>query len=199
MVKTWSLALALLAGCGALESEPAQQAKRVASKAVARGVDEAEHQLRRIDTAKIRAGWDAMVDAVAEASGDVARSGSVDNVDPLAGAAEAITCDAAAERCTVTAEFAARARSHGGRVAAQVRAGPVKSPVYGVRIEGVSPGSIAYLFGMRSGDIVTRVNGINPSSVMDSMSLYSQAKTARRFDVRYRRGDVDRVLVVDVE
>ncbi len=194
MVKTWPLLLMLVAGCGAFESEQAQQVARTANGAVADGVDEAKKQLRRIDTDKVRGAWDTVVQTVAE----VNETPPAPPVDPLAGADEAISCDAAHEYCTVTAEFAARARAHGPAVAKQVRIRPVSTPVQGMRIDGITAGSITELVGLRKGDVVTHVNGSAVGSMAQTMGLYMQVRSARQFVVHYRRGDQERAVQLDV-
>ena len=174
--------------------DEAKAAARTTRKVVARGVDQAKDAIDRVDMDKVRNAWDSTVDAVAGA----AEAEPDDGLDPLAGAAEAIACDEAVERCTVTATFADRARHHGSALTAQVRVRPVSQPVRGVRIDLVEVGSVAALLGMKAGDVVTHVNRVPLGSMQDAMMLYMQIRGAHSFRVDYRRGEHDRVLVVDI-
>lgn len=184
-----------MAACNQLESEEAQQVAQATKDTVARGVDSAKRQLDRIDTDKIRAAWDRTVDAVRDAA---EREPSEAAVDPLADAAQAIACDEARERCTVTYDFARRARQHSGRVAGQVRVSAASGAVQGVRIDGIDAGTIGELVGLRVGDVVTHVNGTSLGSTQDAMMLYLNVRSARTFVVQYQRGSEPRSLRVDV-
>ena len=119
-------------------------------------------------------------------------------VDLLKGAAEAIACEAPGERCTVAYDYVAAARQHPSELAKQVRARPVSSPVAGIRIDGITTGSIAEQVGMQTGDVVTHVNGIAVGSMQDAMLLYMNLRAARSFVVDYRRGEQEHTLQVDV-
>lgn len=196
-----------LSACNQLESEEvaegakevaeevAEEAKEVADvtrKTVVRGVDKAKEALDRVDMEKVRRTWDAAVGAISGSDGSPTPSG-----DPLAGAAEAITCDAD-ERCTVTAEFIARARRHSTRVAGQVRVTPIRGEVRGIRIDAIDSGSVAQHVGLRTGDVVTHVNQVPLGTIQDAMLLYVRIRSATSFTVHYRRGGQERVLTVDV-
>jgi type II secretory pathway component PulC len=188
--------LAGLAACGWFESDEAQDVARATQETVSRGVDSAKEQLDKVDTEKIGRTWDGMVEAVEDSTkSDPSGSGST---DPLAGAAKAITCDAARERCTVTAEFAARAREHGTKVAGQVRVTRVAGTVNGVRIDAIDAGTIAALVGLKVGDVVTHVNGTALGSAQDVMMLYMSVRSAQSFAIDYQRGGEARSLQVDV-
>lgn len=194
------MALLVLAACSQLESEEAHQVAKATKDTAARGVDLAKEQIDRIDTQKIRGAWDATVEAVEEAA--KREPGVEPSVDPLADAAEAIACDEARERCTVSYDFASRARQHSGRLAAQVRVSPasgqVQGQVQGVRIDGIDAGTIADLVGLKVGDVVTHVNGTSLATAQDAMMLYMSVRAARTFVVHYQRGQEERSLVVDV-
>ncbi len=199
MVRLGSIvALCGLMACSEAEQEVARdEAKAVARttrKVVARGVDKAKDAIDRVDVDKVRNAWDSTVEAMAGA----AQAEPDEGLNPLAGASEAIACDEAAERCTVTAAFADRARHHGSALAAQVRVRPVSQPVRGVRVDLVEVGSVAALLGMKAGDVVTHVNGVSLGSMQDAMMLYMQIRAARSFRVDYRRDEQERVLVVDI-
>ena len=101
-------------------------------------------------------------------------------------------------RCTVTHEFAAQARANGSALAEQVRVRPVRDPVVGMRIDGMSSGAVAERLGLATGDVVTHVNGIAVGSMRDAMLLYMNVRAARSFVVDYRRGDEERTLTLDV-
>lgn len=195
----WPLVTLLVLGaCGQLESEEAREVAQATRKTVSRGVDSAKEQLDKVDTQKIRAAWDKTVTAVEDSAKRDPASSSGPTPDPLADAAQAIACDEARERCTVTAEFASRARAHGGRVAAQVSVSPASGDVRGIRIDAIDAGTIAELVGLRSGDVVTHVNGTPLGSPQDAMLLYMSVRSARSFVVHYQRGREARSLQVDV-
>ncbi|MCA9705759.1 MAG: hypothetical protein KDK70_07920 [Myxococcales bacterium] len=188
--------LACLMACGQLESEQAQEVADATRETVERGVDKAKETIDRVDMDKVRRAWNSTVDAVRDLG---QRSGDREpGPDPLTGMAEAIECSEAGDRCTVTADFFDRARHHPGRVAEQARVSPVSGPVSGIRLDALDPGSIGERLGLRSGDVVTHVNDASLGSMQDAMMLYMQLQDARRFTVRYRRGDQDRTLVIDV-
>lgn len=196
--------LVALSACSKLESEEAKEVAREANEvaqatqeSISRGVDSAKEQLDRVDTEKIGKTWDGMVEAVEDSTrSDPASAGS--EPDPLADAAKAIECDAARERCTVTADFAARAREHGTRVASQVRVTRVAGSVTGIRIDAIDAGTLAERVGLRAGDVVTHVNGTAIGSAQDAMMLYMSVRAARSFVIDYQRDGEARTLHVDV-
>lgn len=192
--------LVVLAACSKLESEEAKEVAREANEvaqatqeSISRGVDSAKEQLDKVDTEKIGKTWDGMVEAV---EGSTKRDPSA--ADPLADAAKAIACDAARERCTVTADFADRAREHSTRAASQVRVTRVAGSVTGVRIDSIDVGTMADRVGLRAGDVVTHVNGTALGSAQDVMMLYMSVRAARSFVIDYQRGGEARTLHVDV-
>lgn len=193
--------LVALAACSKLESEEAKEVAREANEvaqatqeSISRGVDSAKEQLDKVDTDKIGKTWDGMVEAVEDSTKSDPASGS----DPLADAAKAIACDAARERCTVTADFADRAREHSTRAASQVRVTRVAGSVTGVRIDSIDVGTMADRVGLRAGDVVTHVNGTALGSAQDVMMLYMSVRAARSFVIDYQRGGEARTLHVDV-
>jgi hypothetical protein len=192
-----ALLLGLLA-CNQLDSPEAREVVEVTQHTVERGVDKAKEVIDSVDMDKVRRTWDAALGAIRSIGSDEAETNKPEPVDPLAGAAEAITCDEAKERCTVTAAFMARAREHSVRVAQQVRVSPVYGEVRGIRIDEMDLGSIARRVGLQTGDIITHVNQIPLGSVQDAMFLYLRIRTAQSFTVDYRRGEAERVLVIDV-
>lgn len=183
------------AGCGALESDEAQQAARVTKETVARGVEGAREQIDRIDFEGMGRAWDAAAEAMRR--DDSASSGS-GAVDPLAVPEGAIDCEEQGRSCTVTAAYAAHARQYGSALAKQVRVHPVEVPVRGIRIDAIDSGSLGEHFGLLPGDVVTEVNGVALGSLRDTMMLYLNIRAARQFVVNYRRGDEDRTLHVEV-
>lgn len=194
----WSLVtLLVLAACSKLESEEAHEVAEATQQAVSRGVESAKQQLDKVDTEKIGKTWDGVVEVVEESTrSDPTSTGP--QADPLADAAKAIACDEARERCTVTADFADRAREHGTRVASQMRVTRVAGTVTGVRIDSIDAGTIAERVGLRAGDVVTHVNGTAIGSPQDVMMLYMSVRAAQSFVVQYQRGEEARSLQVDV-
>lgn len=182
------MALVGLAACGWLESDEAHEVARATQETVSRGVESAKEQLDKVDTASISKTWDGVVGSPSGA----------DEPDPLAGAATAIACDEARERCTVTAEFAGRARERSTALAQQVRVTRVAGKVTGIRIDGIDAGTVAELVGLRPGDVVTHVNGTAIGSAQDAVMLYVRVRAARTFVIDYRRGDEARTVQIDV-
>jgi type II secretory pathway component PulC len=206
-------ALAGLAACGSLESEEArevaQEAKVVAkeaskevvaaSKEVAQATREVaqatKEQLDKVEPEDVERALDGVAGAVgATPKGEPAGAGA----DPLAGAAQAIECDEARERCTVTADFADRARQNGRKVAEQLRVEPAGGDVKGVRIEALDAGSVASLLGLKVGDVITHVNGTPIGSMQDAVMLYMNVRAARSFTLDYQRSGEARTLQLDV-
>jgi len=183
------------AGCGALESDEAQQAARVTKETVARGVEGAREQIDRIDFEGMGAAWNAALEGMRR---DDSASSSSEAVDPLTVPEGAIECEEPSRSCTVTAAYAAHAREHGSALAQQVRMHPVEAPVRGIRIDAIDSDSLGEHFGLQAGDVVTKVNGVALGSLRDTMMLYLNIRAARRFVVNYRRGSEDRTLHVDV-
>jgi len=187
-----------LVACGSLESQEAKEAARVTQETVSRGVELTKEQLDKVDTAKIQKTWDGVVDAVQESTTREPSPSSKPEPDPLADAAKAIACDEARERCTVTAEFADRARQHGAKVAAQVRISAARGEARGLRIDAIDAGTLGELMGLRVGDVVTHVNGTSLGSPQDAVLLYMSVRAARSFTIEYQRDGKARTLQIDV-
>jgi len=199
--------LLLTGGCSKLESEEAREVARATQQTVSRGIDgasraadraakETKAQLDEVDLEKVHGAWDAVVERLDRPE---PRPSSEPADDPLADVATAITCDEARERCTITAELAARARQHASRAARQLRVSPATAGgVRGVRIDAIDRGTLTERVGLRTGDVVTHVNGMAVGSPQDAMLLYMQVRSARQFVVEYRRGDDQRTLRIDV-
>lgn len=206
-------ALAGLAACGSLESEEArevaQEAKVVAkeasqevvaaSKEVAQATREVakatKEQLDKVEPEDVERAIDGVAGAVgATPKGEPAGAGA----NPLADASQAIQCEEPGVRCTVTADFADRARQNGRKVAEQLRIEPAGGDVKGVRIEAIDPGSVPSLLGLQVGDVVTHINGTPVGSMQDAMMLYMSIRAARQFTVDYQRGSETRTLQLDV-
>jgi C-terminal processing protease CtpA/Prc len=204
--------LAGLAACGSLESEEArevaQDAKVVAkeagkevvaaSKEVAQATREVaqatKEQLDKVDPEDVERAIDGVAGAMGAPSGEPAGAGA----NPLADAAQAIKCEESGVRCTVTADFADRARQNGRRVAEQLRVEPARGDVKGVRIESIDAGSVASLLGLQKGDVVTHVNGTPIGSMQDAVMLYMSVRAARSFTIDYQRSGENRTLQLDV-
>jgi C-terminal processing protease CtpA/Prc len=196
-------ALVGLAACSQLESEEAKEVAReanvVAKEAtkevveVSREVAQAtKEQLDKVDTEKIEQTLEDVAGAMgAPPVGDPANPGA----DPLADAVQAIACDKARARCTVTADFADRARQNSRKLAAQLRMTPVEDAVAGIRIDAIDAGTPAELVGLRAGDVITHVNG---TSAKDPVMLYMSVRAAQSFVIDYQRSGEARTLQVDV-
>jgi C-terminal processing protease CtpA/Prc len=206
---------ALLAGlvaCGSLESEEArevaQDAKVVAkeaskevvaaSKEVAQATREVaqatKEQLDKVDPEDVERAIDGVAGAMGAPKGEPGSGGA----NPLADAAQAIKCEEPGVRCTVTADFADRARQNGRMVAEQLRIEPARGDVKGVRIEAIDAGSVASLLGLKVGDVITHINGTPIGSMQDAVMLYMSIRAARSFTIDYQRSGEDRTLQLDV-
>ena len=208
--------LAGLAACGSLESgeareaaqDAAQDAKVVAkeatrevvaaSKEVAQATREVaqatKEQLDKVEPEDVERAIDGVAGALGAPTGVPAGAGA----NSLADAAQAIKCEEPGVRCTVTADFADRARQNGRKVAEQLRVEPAPGQVKGVRIEAIDAGSVASLLGLKKGDVVTHVNGTPIGSMQDAVMLYMSVRAARSFTIDYHRDGKARTLQLDV-
>ena len=203
-------ALLGLAACGDMKPEEAKEAAKEAGQEVAqatrevaqatreaasRGAEQAAEQLDKVDPEKIERTIDGVAGAMGvQTEADPAHPGA----DPLADAAQAIACDEARLRCTVTADFADRARTHGHRVAQQLRVTPAPGGVTGVRIDAIDAGTLAALVGLKVGDVITHVNGTPIGSAQDAVMLYMDVRRAESFVIDYQRSGEARTLKIDV-
>ncbi len=165
-----------------------------ATKEVAQATKElTQEQLEKVDGEKI----EKAVDGVADALGTPVQE-TEPGVDPLAGAAEAIKCDEARTRCTMTTDFADRARRNGRKLAEQLGASQATGPVKGIQIDTIDPGSVAELVGLKVGDVITHVNEKEVGSPEDVVGLYLEVRGSDSFVIDYRRGTEARTLTIDV-
>ena len=64
----------------------------------------------------------------------------------------------------------------------------------GLRLSGVRPGSLFTDIGLRSGDILTGVNGEQIQSVDDALRFYTSLRDADNVSVQLRRGGTERTI-----
>ena len=69
----------------------------------------------------------------------------------------------------------------------------------GLRLSGVRPGSLFTDIGLRSGDIITGVNGEQIQSVDDALRFYTSLREADNVSVQLRRGGAERTIEYQIE
>ena len=69
----------------------------------------------------------------------------------------------------------------------------------GLRLSGVRPGSLFTDIGLRSGDIITGVNGEQIQSVDDALRFYTSLRDADNVSVQLRRGGAERTIEYQIE
>jgi general secretion pathway protein C len=69
----------------------------------------------------------------------------------------------------------------------------------GLRLSGVRPGSLFTDIGLRSGDIITGVNGEQIQSVDDALRFYTSLREADNVNVQIRRGGTERSIEYRIE
>ena len=99
----------------------------------------------------------------------------------------AVSC--AGPRCTVNRTQLSDLLAHPNRLGSSVRILPVGCSGHsGVRLYAIRPDSLLARLGIRSGDIVRSVNGIELSSPDKAIGLYHTLRTAQHVSVELVRG-----------
>jgi general secretion pathway protein C len=102
------------------------------------------------------------------------------------GAADAIKCNGTS--CTVEKAFVEMLIAKPSLLIQQGSARPYKrDELEGVRLSRVRRGTIPRLLGMRSGDVLTSVNGQSLATMDNAMGLYSKLRTAKHLTVDLTR------------
>jgi general secretion pathway protein C len=104
----------------------------------------------------------------------------------IEGAREAISCSGLS--CTVKRKFVAKLMANPAQLVRQARVRPYsKEGLEGMRLSRVRRGTIPRLLGLRSGDVVQSINGLQLGSMDGAMSVYQQLRTASNLTVEFTR------------
>lgn len=68
----------------------------------------------------------------------------------------------------------------------------------GFKILGIKPGSLYDRLGVKNGDVVQSINGLNIKSPADAMKLYNQISSSNLFNVDLIRGGVNKSVRLDI-
>jgi type II secretion system protein C len=111
----------------------------------------------------------------------------------IEGAAEAISCDADFNSCTVDKAFVEKLLANPAQLTRQARIVPAvrDGETKGYKFYGIRPGSLPKLLGMKNGDLLTSVNGHQLESLDQAMDLYTKLRRASHLSVTIeRQGEV---------
>jgi general secretion pathway protein C len=104
----------------------------------------------------------------------------------LPGARKAINCRG--RSCTVDRRFVSGLLADPKKLVKQGRARPYsKKGLRGFRLTRVRRGTVPRLLGMRSGDVVTAINGQSLESMDNVMGMYAKLRHASHLNVEYSR------------
>lgn len=105
----------------------------------------------------------------------------------IEGAAEAINCTG--DSCVVDRAFRDKLISNPSLLAKQARVIPAvkDGESRGFKFYGIRSGSLPKLLGMRNGDMLTSVNGIELKNVDQVLGLYTKLRRASHLSVTYER------------
>lgn len=68
----------------------------------------------------------------------------------------------------------------------------------GIEIVGLTKYSFLYNFGVRKGDILTEINGKRLNSIADALSEYQKILSMRKFELKIKRDNSEKVLKYEV-
>jgi len=106
------------------------------------------------------------------------------------GAAEAISCDASFNSCTVDKKFVEKLLANPAQLTKQARIVPAvrDGETKGYKFYGIRPDSLPKLLGMKNGDLLTSVNGHQLESLDQAMDLYNKLRRASHLSITIERG-----------
>jgi general secretion pathway protein C len=108
------------------------------------------------------------------------------NPNEIDGAAEAIACEGS--RCTIDRAFLERMMSNPAALARQARATPYsRDGLEGLRIFGVGKGTIPQMLGLRTGDVITALDGKPLGSMDDALQMVERLRSASGVEIGYTR------------
>lgn len=116
--------------------------------------------------------------------------------DPPSAPADAgkVRCQGA--RCDVPRPYLERLLTELPTWSRDVRATPVtqKGAVIGLRLQGLRPGSPLFDLGLRGGDLIRHINGLEFTTPEKALELYVSLRGATKVQVQVRRGKRDLTL-----
>lgn len=118
----------------------------------------------------------------------------------IEGARDAIACDGL--ECTVEREFIEELTGNPALLASQARVRPyARKGVRGFRLSRVRSGTIPRLLGLRSGDVVTEINGRDLHTMDAALAMASRLRTASHLSVEVtrRRGGERSPLELEIQ
>jgi general secretion pathway protein C len=102
------------------------------------------------------------------------------------GASDAIKCNGLS--CTVEKAFVEKLIAQPSLLLAQGSALPYdKDGLAGMRVSRVRTGTLPKLLGLKSGDIITSINGQSLATMDNAMGLYAKLRTAKHLSVEFTR------------
>lgn len=102
------------------------------------------------------------------------------------GARDAIKCEG--ERCTIERAFVAQLMQNPALLTRQARARPYsREGLEGIRLSRVRRGTIPRLLGLRTGDVITGINGRALDSVDGAMAMYQRLRNSSHLSIDYTR------------
>jgi general secretion pathway protein C len=112
-----------------------------------------------------------------------------ENSREIEGAAEAISCDAEFTTCTVERAFVEKLLANPAQLTKQARIVPAvrDGETKGYKFYGIRPGSLPKLLGLKNGDLLTSVNGMQLESLDQAMDLYNKLRRASHLSVTIER------------
>ncbi|MCX4245966.1 type II secretion system protein GspC [Paraliomyxa miuraensis] len=108
------------------------------------------------------------------------------NKNEIDGASDAISCQGMS--CTVKREFVSQLLANPAVLAGQGNARPYsRDDLKGFRLSRVKSGSVPNMLGLRSGDVITGINGQPLDSLDGAMKLYARLRNASHLTVDLTR------------
>ena len=121
------------------------------------------------------------------------------NKNEIDGASDSISCQGMS--CTVKREFVAQLLANPAVLAGQGNARPyARDDLKGFRLSRVKKGTVPNLLGLRSGDVLTGINGQPLDSLDGAMKLYARLRNASHLtvDLTRNRGGQRQELRLDI-
>lgn len=117
---------------------------------------------------------------------DEGKSKPKPNKNEIDGASDAISCQGMS--CTVKREFVSQLLANPAILASQGNARPyARDDLKGFRLSRVKKGTVPSMLGLRSGDVITGINGQPLDSLDGAMKLYARLRNASHLTVDLTR------------
>jgi general secretion pathway protein C len=121
------------------------------------------------------------------------------NANEIDGASDAISCNGTS--CTVERKFVDQLLANPAVLASQGNARPyAKEDLRGFRLSRVKSGTLPRMLGLRSGDVITNINGQPLDSLDGAMKLYAKLRNAAHLtiDVTRNSGGARQEIRLDI-